>query len=59
MAESLPFLDAEALDAMTPNERLAEFRRRLVTDLEQLPPELRDRFIEVGRQVDRDIPKIT
>lgn len=49
-----PFLSAEDLDAMTPDERLAAFRERIVTDLAELPADFRSRIHETGRRLGRE-----
>ena len=54
MAAEPPFLSAEDLDAMTPDERLAAFRERIVTDPDKIPAEFRDRIYETGRRLARE-----
>lgn len=46
-----PFLSAEDLDAMTPDERLAAFRERIITDPEDIPAGFRDRIHQTGRRL--------
>lgn len=47
----LPFLSVEDLDAMTPDQRLAAFRERVVTDPAELPAEFRNRIYETARRL--------
>jgi hypothetical protein len=54
MDAELPFLSADDLDSMTPDERLAAFRQRIVTDPDEIPTELRDRIYETGRRLARE-----
>lgn len=44
-------LTAEELDAMTPDERAHAFNERIVTDLDELPSEFRDRVIQTGQRL--------
>ncbi len=44
-------LTAEELDAMTPDERAQAFNERIVTNLDELPAEFRDRVIETGQRL--------
>lgn len=54
MGTEPPFLSAEDLDGMTPDERLAAFRERIVTDPEEIPAEFRDRIYETARRLERE-----
>lgn len=54
MVAELPFLSADDLDSMTPDERLAAFRQRIVTDPDEIPTEFRDRIYETGRRLARE-----
>ncbi|MCB0974814.1 MAG: hypothetical protein KDB86_09685 [Actinobacteria bacterium] len=54
MDADLPFISAEDLDAMTPNERLAAFQARIVTDPAAIPPDFRERIYESARQLGRE-----
>ncbi len=42
---------AEDLDRMTPDERAALVRARIVTDQDELPQEFRDRIFETARRM--------
>jgi hypothetical protein len=42
---------AAELDAMSPDERAALVSDRIVTDLDELSPELRDRVLATGRRL--------
>lgn len=55
MADEHELVTAEQMDTMTPDERAAAVREHIVTDLDELPPEVRARFEEAGRQVARDL----
>ena len=46
-----PFLSAEDLDAMTPDERLAAFRARVITDLDEVPVAFREHILETARRL--------
>ena len=54
MDADLPFISAEDLDAMTPNERLAAFQARIITDPAAIPTEFRERIYESARQLGRE-----
>lgn len=45
MPEEPEFLSAAHLDPMTPDQRMAAFEARLVTDLDALPDDFRDQII--------------
>ena len=49
MAEARKLLTAAELDRMTPDQRAAAFRERLVTDLDELSAEFRQRVEETAR----------
>lgn len=55
MADERELVTAEQMDTMTPDERATVVRDRIVTDLDELPPEVRARLEEAGRQVARDL----
>lgn len=42
---------AAELDAMSPDERAAVISERIVTDLDELSPEFRDRVLATGRRL--------
>jgi hypothetical protein len=42
---------AAELDAMSPDERAALVSDRIVTDLDELSPEFRDRVLATGRRL--------
>jgi hypothetical protein len=48
-------LTVEELDAMTPAERETVFAERVVGNLDDLPAEVRDRFMEHGRRLSREL----
>ncbi len=54
MAAERKALTAEELDAMTPDQRAAALRERLVTDPNELPEEFRDRIFETARRLDTE-----
>ena len=51
MAEARKLLTAAELDQMTPDQRAAAFRERLVTDLDELSAEFRQRVEETARRL--------
>ncbi len=51
MAEARKLLTAAELDQMTPDQRAAAFRERLVTDLDELPADFRQRVEETARRL--------
>jgi len=51
VADKREILSAEELDAMTPDERAAAFRERIVTDPDQLPEDFRRRIYERAKQL--------
>jgi hypothetical protein len=44
-------LTAPELDGMSPDERAAAVNERVVTDLDELPSEFRDRVVATGRRL--------
>lgn len=42
--DPIPLITAAEMDEMTPNERDAAVRARIVTDLDDLPPHFRDQI---------------
>lgn len=55
MTTDRKILSAEELDAMTPDQRAAAFDERIVCDLDELPPEFRDRIMETGRRLGEEL----
>ena len=51
MAEARKLLTAAELDQMTPDQRAAVFRERLVTDLDEVPADFRQRVEETARRL--------
>jgi hypothetical protein len=51
MADERKMLTAAELDPMSPDQRAAAVRERLVTDLDDLPDEFRRRVVETGRRL--------
>ena len=51
VSEHRPLLTASELDAMSPDERAAAVADRLVTDLEELPDEFRQRVVSTGARL--------
>lgn len=45
------------MDAMTPDERRAEFDRRLITNPDELPAELREKIRATAERLARDRTK--
>lgn len=54
MASKPELLTAAQLDAMTPNERMAAFEQRVVTDLDALPDEFRDRVVATAERLGQE-----
>ncbi len=54
MAQHHELITAAQLDAMTPNERLAAFEKRIVTDLDGLPEEFRARVVASAERLGRE-----
>jgi hypothetical protein len=55
MAPQRKLLTVEELDSMTTAERDAAFNDSVVSDLAELPDDVRDRFIEHGRQLSSEL----
>jgi|GraSoiStandDraft_42_1057292.scaffolds.fasta_scaffold1846133_1 hypothetical protein len=53
MAEKPDLITAAALDAMSPDERAAAVRERIVTDLDELPTEFRQRVVTTAERLAR------
>ena len=51
MAAEPKLLTASDLDAMTPDERSAAFKERLVTDLDSLPVDFRNRIVATAERL--------
>jgi hypothetical protein len=54
MAEKPELITAAALDAMSPDERAAAVKERIVTDLDELPDEFRRRVVATGERLARE-----
>jgi len=54
VANKHEFLTAAQLDTMTPNERQAAFNDRIVTDLDDLPEEFRNRVTATAERLGRE-----
>jgi hypothetical protein len=46
-----PFISVDELELMSPNERLAAVRDRVVTDLDELPNDVRRRIIATAHSL--------
>lgn len=46
-----PFISVDELELMSPNERLAAVRDRVVTDLDELPDDFRSRIIATAQSL--------
>lgn len=46
-----PFISVDELELMSPNERLAAVRDRVVTDLDELPDDFRRRIIATAQSL--------
>lgn len=55
MTQQRKLLTVEDLDAMTPAERETVFAERVVGNLDDLPAGVRDRFMENGRRLSREL----
>lgn len=55
MTQQRKLLTVEELDAMTPAERETAFAERIVGNLDDLPADVRERFMENGRQLSREM----
>ena len=53
MAENPELITAAALDDMSPDERAAAVRDRIVTDLDELPAEFRQRVVATAEHLAR------
>ena len=53
MAEKPELITTVALDAMSPDERAAAVRERIVTDLDELPTEFRKRVVATAERLAR------
>ena len=51
MSADRNLVTAAELDAMSPDERAALVSERIVTNLDELSPEFRDRVLTTGRQL--------
>jgi hypothetical protein len=51
MRDERKLLTALELDEMSPDERAAAVNDRVVTDLDELPAEFRDRVVATGRRL--------
>ena len=56
MAEDDRTLTAAELDQMSPDQRAAALRDRLVTDLDELPATFRQRVEETARRLAEELP---
>lgn len=54
MADEPELITAAQLDAMTPNERMAAFDQRIVTDLDELPEAFRNRVVATADRLGRE-----
>ena len=59
MAEDDRALTAAELDQMSPDQRAAALRDRLVTDLDELPETFRQRVEETARRLAEQLPSRT
>jgi hypothetical protein len=55
MTQQRKLLTVEELDAMTPAERETVFAERIVGNLDDLPADIRERFMENGRRLSREM----
>ena len=53
MAETPELITAEALDDMSPDERAAAVREHIVTDLDELPADFRQRVVATAERLAR------
>ena len=53
MAEKPELITTVALDAMSPDERAAAVREHIVTDLDELPTEFRQRVVATAERLAR------
>ena len=54
MAEKPELITAAALDAMSPDERAAAVRKHIVTDLDELPTDFRQRVVATAERLARE-----
>lgn len=54
MAEKPELLTADQLDDMTPNERMAAFEQHIVTDLNELPENFRNRITATAERLGKE-----
>ena len=54
MGSEPKLLTAADLDAMTPAERSAAFEERLVTDLDSLPEDFRNRIVATAERLGKE-----
>ncbi|MEO5839158.1 MAG: hypothetical protein ABIQ73_21015 [Acidimicrobiales bacterium] len=54
MAEKPELLTAAVLDSMSPDERAAAVRAHIVTDLDELPADFRQRVVATGERIARE-----
>jgi len=54
MADQPELLRAAQLDAMTPDQRMAAFEQRVVSDLNELPKEFRNRVVATAERLDQE-----
>jgi hypothetical protein len=55
MARDFTLVTAEQMDTMTPNERAELVRSRIITDLNELSPEFRERTIAKAKRISEDL----
>jgi hypothetical protein len=55
MTQQRKLLTVEELDAMTAAERETAFAERIVGNLDDLPTDVRERFMENGRRLSREM----
>ena len=51
MSDDRQLVTAAELDAMSPDERAAAVSERIVTNLDELSPEFRERVLATGRRL--------
>ncbi len=54
MAEKPELLTVAVLDSMSPDERAAAVRAHIVTDLDELPADFRQRVVATGERIARE-----
>jgi hypothetical protein len=55
MARDFTLVTAEQMDKMTPNERAELVRSRVITDLDELSPEFRERVLAKGQRIAQEL----